>query len=139
MNTFFEKGLSYHRRSCSFYFGWKMPLFATPCSNQRRDHKTTKLRIVFNTSSKSFNYCLYKGPKSTPLKYDILLRFRTFLFTLTADIQSVFLQTSINENDRDYLRFLWFNDVFADNRFSKPIRQGIFWREKFTVFIKCCY
>ena len=33
---------------------------------------------------------------------------------MTADSQSAFLQISINENDRDYLRFLWFNDVFAD-------------------------
>ena len=59
--------------------------------------------------------------------YDILLRFRTFLFASTADIQSAFLQIRINENDRDYLRFLWFNSIFADkpifvrNRFAKVV------------------
>ena len=60
------------------------------------------------------------APFGVPLIYVILLRFRTFLFALRADIQSAFLQISINENDRDYLRFLWFDDflwfstVFAD-------------------------
>ena len=61
------------------------------------------------------------------LVYDKLLRFRTVLFELTADIQSTFLQISINKNDRDYLRFLWFNDVFANkpttvrNQFARAI------------------
>ena len=73
------------------------------------------------------NDCLYKGPQLTPLIYDILLCFRTFLFVLTADIQSAFLQISINENDRNYLRFLRFDDVFADkpiivrNRFARVV------------------
>ena len=73
------------------------------------------------------NNCLYKGPQLTPLIYDILLRFRTFLFVLTADIQSAFLQISINENDGNYLRFLRFDYVFADkpiivrNRFARVV------------------
>ena len=44
---------------------------------KRDDHSTTKLRIVFDASSKtdgpSLNDCLYKGPQMTPLIYDILL------------------------------------------------------------------
>ena len=54
-------------------------------------------------------------------------RFRTFVIALTADIEKAFLQISINPNDRNYLRFLWFEDVFAKvpkifrNRFSRVL------------------
>ena len=72
----------------------------------REGNETTKMRIVFDAFSKSdglsLNDCLYKGPQLTPLIYGLLLQFRTFLFALTAEIQSAFLQISINENDRDY-------------------------------------
>ena len=67
----------------------------------REDHETTKLRIVFNAFSKSdglcLNDCLYKAPQLTLLIYDILLPFRTFLFALTANIQSAFLQMSMTK------------------------------------------
>ena len=60
----------------------------------RNDHSTTKLRIVSDASSKtagpSLNDCLYKGPQMTPLIYDTLLRFRPFVYALTADIEKPF-------------------------------------------------
>ena len=100
-----------------------------PVIKENRD--TTKIRIVFDASAKtkgpSLNDCLYKGPQLTPLLFDILLRFRTYLIALTADIEKAFLQISINEEHRDFLRFLWFDDVFADeptivrNRFARVI------------------
>ena len=97
----------------------------------RDDHSTTKLRIVFDASSKtdgpSLNDCLYKGPQMTPLIYDILLRFRTFVYALTADIEKAFLQLSIDKDHCNFLRFLWFDDVFSNeptivrNRFARVI------------------
>ena len=94
----------------------------------REDKDTTKLRIVFDASAKgngpSLNDCLKKGPQLTPLLFDILLRFRSQLVALTADIEKAFLQISIAKEDRDYLRFLWFDNVFSDqptvvrNRFA---------------------
>ena len=35
------------------------------------------------------------------------------MIALTADIQQTFLQISINTSDRDYLKFLWFEDLVA--------------------------
>ena len=49
------------------------------------------------------------------------------MIALTADIEKVFLQIGINPNDRDYLRLLWFEDVFAEvpkivrNRFTRVL------------------
>ena len=93
-----------------------------------RDDKTTaKVRIVFDTSSKetgpSFNECLHKGPQTTLLISDILLRFRTFKIALVADIEKAFLQITINEKDR----FDRFDNVFSEqpkivrNRFVRVI------------------
>ena len=58
--------------------------------------------------------CLYKGPCLNPLLFDILLRFRVHNIALTADIEKAFLQISVATEDRDYLRFLWYKDVFSD-------------------------
>ena len=97
----------------------------------REDKNTSKVRIVFDASAKSdgpsLNKCLYKDPQLTPLVFDILIRFRSFAIALTSDIEKAFLQININENERDYLRFPWFDNVFSDspkvvrNRFARVI------------------
>ena len=71
------------------------------------------------------NDCLQKGPQLTPLIFDILLRFRSQIVALSADIEKAFHQISISKQDRDYLRFLWFDNIFSDqpkiirNRFAR--------------------
>ena len=50
-----------------------------------------------------------------PLLFDTLVRFRSHPIALTADIQAAFLQIAISEDDRDVLRFLWFDDVNKEN------------------------
>ena len=85
----------------------------------REDKDTTKLCNVFDTSSKtcniSLNNCLLKGPNITPLIFDIILRFRLFLIAITADTEKAFLQIRIKETDRDYLQFLWVDDILKEN------------------------
>ena len=44
-----------------------------------------------------------------------MILFRTFPIALTSDIEKAFLQISVNPEERDFLRFLWFDDVFSDN------------------------
>ena len=90
----------------------------------KSDRKTTKTCIVFNTSAKSdknepsLNDILYSGPYLLPLIEDILLRFRLGRIAVVADIQKAFLQISVNECYRNYLRFLWYNNIFDENSLS---------------------
>ena len=86
----------------------------------RKEAVSSKLRIVYNGSLKvgknpSLNDCLHSGPSLIPKIFDILLRFRWFQVPLTADISKAFLQISIKPEDREYLRFLWVNDIQVDN------------------------
>ena len=84
----------------------------------REDKATTKLRIVYDASSKtcgpSLNDCLYTGPKSGQKIMDILLRFRTHRIAMAADIEKAFLMISVRKEDRDVLRFLWVKDLKSD-------------------------
>ena len=75
---------------------------------------TTPMRIVFNASSKptdgtSLNECLHTGPSLTAKLHDILLSFRQGQYAITADISKVFHRIQVNEQDRDYFKFLWFD------------------------------
>ena len=82
----------------------------------REDHDTTKLRIVFDASAEirnelSLNNIVYSGPCLLPYLDDILLRFWTGKIGLVGDIKQAFLQVEIAEEQRDCIRFLWFNDI----------------------------
>ena len=72
--------------------------------------QTTKLRIVYNGSVRAFNNesslndCLETG---IPKLFDISVRFRWNKIAVIADIEKAFLMVSVNEKDRDFLRFLW--------------------------------
>ena len=85
----------------------------------REDKASTKIRIVYDASAKnkgpSLNESLYKGPCLTPLLFDVLLRFRAHDIALTADIEKAYLQISVTESERDYLRFLWFDNIYKEN------------------------
>ncbi len=84
----------------------------------RKDRETTKIRVVYDASARSegpsLNDCLHAGPKFDQRILDILLRFRVHRVAVTADIEKAFLMVGIAKEDRDVLRFLWFDDVYAD-------------------------
>ena len=92
----------------------------------RRDKETTKIRVVYDASARStgpsLNDCLYPGPKFNQKILDILLRFRSHLIPLTADIEKAFLMVSIAEQDRDVLRFLWFDNVLLEKPATIELR-----------------
>ena len=85
----------------------------------RQDKQTTKLHVVYNASAKedgpSLNTCLYTEPKFGQNIMDIILRFRVHNVALATDIEKAFLIVSVDERDRDVLRFLWVNDVTKDD------------------------
>ncbi|KFD52842.1 hypothetical protein M513_06333 [Trichuris suis] len=77
----------------------------------KNESSTTKCRIVFDGSALyqgvSLNQFLEIGP---PLQRDlvgILLRFRRFRYGIHGDIEEMFLQIALHEDDRDAVRFLW--------------------------------
>ena len=87
----------------------------------RTEKETTKIRIVYNASSKlskeqpSLNDCLLKGPSMNPLIIEILLRFRIHPTAFVCDIEKAFLQICIKQSERDFLRFFWVDDPFKEN------------------------
>ena len=62
----------------------------------------------------SLNDAMYKGPCLTPLLFDVLVRFRLNPIGIIADIEKAYLQISVADCHGDFLRFLWFYDVFKD-------------------------
>ena len=87
----------------------------------RSEKETSKLRIVFDASSKqgtehSLNELLYPGPCLLPLLFDILLRFRLGRYAITSDIKQAFLQIQLNILHRDFTRFLWFSNFSSEDR-----------------------
>ncbi|XP_069184625.1 uncharacterized protein [Procambarus clarkii] len=77
-----------------------------------RDSITTSIRIMLNCSAKtkansvSLNDCLQTGPSLTQKLYDMLLRFRLGTYAYTADISKAFLRVGLQEEDRNFTKFL---------------------------------
>ena len=82
----------------------------------KRDSSTTPVRIVFDCSAKkdavspSLNDCLWTGPTLTSDLLQILLKFRLNKFACTSDIEKAFLMVQLREEDRNFTRFLWFEN-----------------------------
>ncbi|GBM03008.1 hypothetical protein AVEN_14522-1 [Araneus ventricosus] len=84
-----------------------------------KENSTTKIRPVFDASEKQkngsyLNSCLEKGPNLVELIPSILNRFRLGTFGVIADIEKALLQIIIEDKDREYLRFLWFENGDPD-------------------------
>ena len=81
----------------------------------REDKSTTKVRMVFDASSKiegpSLNECLYPGSSITESLFGVLLRFRLYRYAFISDIEKAFLHISLAPEHREFARFLWFNEV----------------------------
>ena len=88
------------------------------------------------------NDCLEVGDNYIPLIFDMLLKFRWNTVGLTEDIENAFLMVGIQEQDRDMLRFLWFDEPFASRPAILPVcfRCATItlnsWRNHFTPFEK---
>ena len=76
--------------------------------------KPTKIRVVFDCSAEfrneSLNKHLLQGPDLTNNLVGVLCRFRKEPVALMGDIEGMFHQVGVAEQDRDLLRFLWWKD-----------------------------
>ena len=73
--------------------------------------KPDKIRVVFDCSAKcagsSLNDQLLQGPDLTNSLVGVLTRFRQESVAFMSDIEAMFYQVFVPEEQRDFLRFLW--------------------------------
>lgn len=76
--------------------------------------KPDKIRIVFDCSTTfmghSLNKYLLQGPDLTNSLVGVLCRFRKELIAFMCDLEAMFHQFKVKEEDRDYLRFYWWEN-----------------------------
>jgi hypothetical protein len=86
---------------------WYIPHFAVT------HPKKNKIRVVFDCSAKfqdvSLNDQLLQGPDMMNSLVGILCRFRMKPVAITCDVEKMFYNFYVQEQDRDYLRFLWYD------------------------------
>lgn len=78
----------------------------------KRDSHTTKIRVVFDASSKSssgtsLNEMLLTGPTIQEDLFSIITRFRTHRYVLSADIEKMYRQVRLHPEDTKYQKILW--------------------------------
>ena len=92
---------------------WYLPHHAVVHAN-----KPGKVRTVFDAAAKykghSLNDNLISGPDLMNSLIGILLRFRTHEVAVVADIEAMYYQIRLNEEDRDSVRFLWQDDKSSE-------------------------
>ena len=82
----------------------------------KKESATTPIRVVFDCSSRSsnnspsLNDCLMVGPPFLSDMCSIIIRFRSFTYGLSTDIEKAFLHVGLDGNDRDFTRFFWLSD-----------------------------
>ena len=97
-----------------------------------KDSTTTKLRVVFDASSKSangnsLNNCLLLELRSQDDVFGILIRFRLHQYALSADVAKMYRQVALDESDRNFHRILWRDYVTDEIRELRmtPVTYGV--------------
>ena len=82
----------------------------------RKVRETTKVRVIYDGSAKaskkerSLNDCLQTGPNLLPHAINMMGNCRKNIVALKADIEKAFVMVGIQDDQRHFLRFLWFDD-----------------------------
>ncbi|XP_068247736.1 uncharacterized protein [Palaemon carinicauda] len=80
--------------------------------------KPDKIRVVFDCSvmykNVSLNDCLLQGPDLSNSLAGILCRFRNHSVAFNWDVEAMYHQVLVNEEHRNLLRFLWFDNHDLD-------------------------
>ena len=105
----------------------KGPVWYVPHHPVLNPHKPDKVRRVCNAASKfrgySLNDVLLAGPDLLASLMGILAKFRENRYAMSADIEEMFLQVEVRQEDRKFLRFLWFdeNDKIVTYQYNRHI------------------
>ncbi|XP_073831041.1 uncharacterized protein [Musca autumnalis] len=83
----------------------------------RQTSLTTKVRVVFDASSKTSNGKSLNDILLTRDIFDIITKWRSWRFVISADVEKMFRQINIAEEDQDYQYILWRNSR------SEPVQQ----------------
>lgn len=113
-----------HMKEISFENISKIHCFLPHHPVLKESSTTTKLRVVFDASSKtnnnvSLNDLLLKGPIIQDNLFSILLKFRLHPFAICADIEKMYRQILVNENDQDLQVIIWRNSPSESFKFYK--------------------
>nr|XP_012135784.1 PREDICTED: uncharacterized protein LOC105661897 [Megachile rotundata] len=78
----------------------------------KQSSATTKLRVVFDVSAKtsnglSLNDTLLVGPTIQDDIFTLIVRFRSYNYVLTADVEKMYRQVRVHQNDALYQKILW--------------------------------
>lgn len=88
---------------------WYLPFFGV-----YHPEKPGNIRVVFDSSAKfkgvSLNDMLLTGPNMNNGLVGVLVRFREEFVAVTADIQQMFHCFLVQEDHRNFLRFLWYHN-----------------------------
>ena len=105
--------------------------------------KLDKVRRVTNAASKykgvSLNDMLLTGPDLLCNLPGLFLRFCQYKVAITADIEAMFMQVGIREEDHDALRFLWSNNEEERTTKYQPLILGATCSPACAIFVlqKC--
>ncbi|KAK3731883.1 hypothetical protein QZH41_005772 [Actinostola sp. cb2023] len=106
--------------------GWYLPHFGV-----YNPQKPNKVRVVYDAAAEcggvSLNSLLLPGPDLTNSLIGILLRFRESPVAFMADVEQMFYSFSVQENHRNYLKFLWYQD-------NNPGKDIVEYRMKVHIF-----
>ena len=112
--------------------------FHFPHKNVFTPEKSMKLRIHYNGSAhqskagKSLNDAIHKGSNLLNNLVALVIKFRLRPIAILVDVEKAFLQISLAEPDRNYVRFLWTNE-FQSPLSNNPLVVLRFTRVAFGV------
>ena len=82
-------------------------------------NKPDKIRVVNDSAAKfqgtSLNSSLVTGPDLLNPLIGVLIKFRRDPIAVAGDVEAMFHQVRVSEEDSDSLRFLWTDNIFSDD------------------------
>jgi hypothetical protein len=80
----------------------------------KEEKETTKIRPVFDGAAKFRGVCINEHIQTGPTVMNELVavvhRFRQYYYAVTGDVKEMFLQVRVPPEEKDYLRFMWYEE-----------------------------